>query len=662
MAVALSTGRNIQLKAMAETSSRRRTRRSRRSYGVRLVPRFIRHSPRLRLAAVAATAAAVLVLGAFFFGSATQAYNHWRQNQLLQHANSLLNEADAKNITTATRKSDLEQAMQISKEVLRLHPDSLAAYYVLAAAAEKSNLEETVVWRAQIARLLPHDLDSQLNLASAALRFGQLELARKALDKVPPADRDRAAFHVVAGWLARAEGNVAEQEHQFAAAVKKEPGNELYQFNLAVLRIRSPDADKRSEARATLERLSKTTGFRTGALRALLNDAVDRSDLGAADIFAQQLQMAQQVTFNDYLLCLNFYHKLDEKKFAALLQKVKAFAGRDPSEVALLMSWMNNNGLAAEVLAWLDKLPSETSTQPPVAISVAEAFAAAKNWSRLKRWARSGSWKETDYLRLAYQALAARQSRQSAGEAEFNSFWRSAERAADDDPERQAKLARLATKWNLTIEADGLWSRIATAPALRREALDALYRIYRENNDVRKLYDALQRLHQTSPNEPAITANFARLAINLDQNTEQAHRLAKESYAAAPNDTNCAVTYAYSLYGMGRTSDAIEVLKKLSPEQLHDPHAAVYVATILLDQNQPNAAAEYIAVAEHGRLYSEEKSLLDEAKTKQAALLAAASPSPSPADSPEPGSSPVIGNGTPVPAATVSPPASPSPR
>src|SRR5207244_884865 len=82
------------------------------------------------------------------------------------------------------------------------------------------------------------------HLASAALRFGRLNLARKALDHVPASLRDRAAFHVFAGWLARAEGNYAGQEEQFAAAVKKEPENDLYQFNLAVLRIRSPDPEK----------------------------------------------------------------------------------------------------------------------------------------------------------------------------------------------------------------------------------------------------------------------------------------------------------------------------------------------------------------------------------------------------------------------------------
>src|SRR5581483_5075016 len=76
-------------------------------------------------------------------------------------------------------------------------------------------------------RLRPKDPDSQLNLVSAALRFGNLNLARRALDQIPPQDRERAAFHVVAGWVASAEGNVAEQEEQFADAVKKEPQNDL---------------------------------------------------------------------------------------------------------------------------------------------------------------------------------------------------------------------------------------------------------------------------------------------------------------------------------------------------------------------------------------------------------------------------------------------------
>src|SRR5206468_13048535 len=252
---------------------------------------------RRRLAVAIAGLAIAFLVGVFFVSYGSKLYENWRERRLLDRATALLQEGK------------LNKAAQMARELVRLHPDSFAALSILADTAERQNLEEAITWRERIARLLPKDPESQLNFASAALRFGRLGLAREALNRVSPSDRDSAAFHVVAGWLARAEGNFAEQEEQFAAAVKKEPKNDLYQFNLAALQIRSKDSEKSKNARDTLERLSSTAPHRSGALRALLNDAVERNDLTAADILAQQLQMSPEVTFGDYLLCLNFYRK-----------------------------------------------------------------------------------------------------------------------------------------------------------------------------------------------------------------------------------------------------------------------------------------------------------------------------------------------------------------
>ena len=547
-------------------------------------------------------------------------YRDWHQRLLLRRAASMLQDGK------------FDDAIWAAREVVKLNSNSLPAYYVLAEAAEKENLQESIQWRAQIARLLPRDSDSQLNLASAALRFGEIDLARRALEHVSGADRDRAAFHVVAGWLARAQGNLAEQEQQFAAAVSKEPGNDLYQFNLAVLRIHSPDSEKNAKARTALDRLSKVASFRVAVLRALLNDAVARNHLAAADNFAEQLQMSQQVTFGDYLLCLNFYRKLDDKKFAMLLDKVKPFAARNASDLASLMSWMNENGLAAEAAKWIDQLPPAKIALPPVAIAVADAFANVKNWSRLKRWTRGGSWREADYLRLAYQAIATRRSQQS-NDLEFQTLWRSAEETAGKQPEHQLALARLATKWNLTAESERLWLRVAQNPPMRREAFDALRRLYRKTNSLQQLYDVLQRLHASSPDEAPVTADLARLGFNLEQNTAQSQELAKEAYDRAPTETNCAVTYAFSLYRAGQSLEALKVIQNLPAEHLHDPHAAVYVALLLAGADQLEPAKDYIAAVDEAKIYVEEKKLLDEAKTKLAAAARTSSPpiSPSPA-------------------------------
>jgi len=565
----------------------------------------------LIVAVVVAVAAGTIC---YHYGSGF--YRSWRERNLLRQANSLLKE------------ERLSEAAQRARDVLERHPDSLAAFHILAETAEKRNLAEAVAWRAQIARLLPHDLDSELNLASAALRFGQLDTARKALEQVSPNDRSRSRFHVVAGWLAQAEGNVAEQERQFAAAVKKEPENDVYQFNLAVLQIRSSDSEKRGQAKAALERLSQIQSFRTGALRAMLSDAIERGDLVSADDLAGQLQLSQQVTFADYLLCLNLYRKLDQKKFDTLLTKLKPVATRNPADLALLMDWMNNNGFAAEVIRWIDKLPPRLTSSGAVATAIAEAFSQLRNWSRLRRWTRNENWGTEDYLRLAYQSYATRQLRQAVADAEADRLWHSAEQAASNKPDAELNLARLATQWNLNIEAVQLWSKLSNNPPTRREALDALYKLYRTNNELRKLYDVLQRLHEASPNETTITADLARLGLNIDQNTSQAQTLAKEAYERAPNDIDCAVTYAFSLYGMGRTREGLAILQKLPQEELRDPHAAVYVATLLLDENQADVARGYIEAAQRGPLFSEEKKLLEEAKAKLAAATATPTPTP----------------------------------
>ncbi|HWY41746.1 MAG TPA: tetratricopeptide repeat protein [Chthoniobacterales bacterium] len=607
----------------------KRVRRRRRSHslpGVESYPSLRFHFPPLRVAIYVALGVIALVLIIVFGAYGSKLYTGWRESRLLKHASERL------------EKKDFVDANRLARQVLELHHDSLPAFYILADATEKQNSEETVSWRAQIARLQPENIDAQLNLASAALRFGQIDLARKTLEQIGPRAQDRAPFHVVAGWLARAEGNVAEQEQNFDIAVQRDPKNDLYQFNLAAIRIRSPDPIKNTQAREMLDRLTQVPEFRSGALRALLNDAVDRKDLETADRFAQQLQMSSDVTFSDYLLCLNFYRKLDAKKFDALLEKVKPVAARTSTDLGLLMDWMNENGMASEVIKWMEKLPADATDHPPPAIAVAASFAELKNWSRLRRWTRSESWGNDDYLRLAYQGFAAHQARQSSADAEFDTLWREALHVASDRPDHELKLARLASKWNLAIESEELWSRLSRNPPTRREALDALYKLYRASNNLRKLYDVLQRLHDSSPNDIWISTNLARLGLNIDENTKQAQDLAKQAYDHSPEDVDCAVTYAFSLYVQGRTTEGLDVIRKLPPEAMRESHNAVYAAILLLDVNQADAAKEYIQIAKRGPLDVEEKRLLEDEHAK--ASGATPGPTPNASAMPAPGARP----------------------
>jgi predicted Zn-dependent protease len=560
-------------------------------------------------------------LGLLVFAVSPKLVSAWQESRCLRQAEADLNEGN------------LSAAKDAAQQALKINRDSLSAYEILAETTEKQNRAETVGWRAQIARLRPRDIESQLNLASAALRFGQLGTARKALESVPQENRESASYHVVAGWLARAQGDEANQERHFAAALQKEPHNETYQYNLAALRIKLPNAEKQAQARATLERLAKSAPFRAGSLRALLTDAIQRSDFAAADRYAQELQLSPQVTFSDELLCLDFYKKLDQKKLAALLDKVKPLAARETDDLAALMRWMNANGKSADVLRWMEKLPPEKTARPPAAIEVADAFSAQKNWSRLRRWTKAGDWGEFEYLRLAYQAYGRQQSRQEGSEAE--SVWHDAERACEENPEREIRLARLASKWNLPAQAEQLWLRVAHDPLSRREALDSLFAIYRANNDLPNLYLTAMRLHETSPDEPLIAAEYARLSILLDRNQEEGRRVAKEAFAQAPNEPPCVVAQALSLNSQGHPADGVAILQKLPPEKLHDPRVALYLAVLLVDDGRVDAAREFIDSANSGFVFPEEKKLLEETLQKHPPPPAASlTPQPPAAPSP----------------------------
>jgi hypothetical protein len=213
-------------------------------------------------------------------------------------------------------------------------------------------------------------------------------------------------------------------------------------------------------------------------------------------------------------------------------------------------------------------------------------------------------------------------------------LWRSAEQLTSEQPEHERALTRLASKWELEKESEDLWWRVAENAPMRREALEELRRLYRAKNATAQLYDVLQRLHESSRNEAPITADLARLGLNLEQNIERSHQLAKEAYDRAPKEINCAVTYAFSLSRLGRNAEALAIIDSLPPEPLHDPHAAVYVALLKAEANQIEAASNEIAIADDGEIYPEEEKVLDEAKSKVATAFATPSPaiSPSPAE------------------------------
>ena len=95
-------------------------------------------------------------------------------------------------------------------------------------------------------------------------------------------------------------------------------------------------------------------------------------------------------------------------------------------------------------------------------------------------------------------------------------------------------------------------------------------------------------------------------------------------------------------------------MQKLPPEALHESHAAVYAAVLLLDENQTDGAKEYIQVAKRGPLYAEEKRLLEDELAKIAGVSPSPTPLPSPSPTPVPSATSTSASATPIPEVSAS--------
>jgi len=224
---------------------------------------------------------------AFFFLPTAASHSGWMNHRLLKRASD-----DAgKNDFDGPRKPCGSFA-DPSRFVGRLPH--------LAEASEKQNRPETVgVARADRA-ICSRTLWRASSILLRRAPFRADRYARKALAMSRPRTGSGRLSVVAAGSRAR-RATTPKSKNISAAAVNKEPGNDLYQFNLAV--SASSRAGKERRVAQGVGRLSKVAAFRAGR-SALLSDAVQRNELERADTLAQDPPNEQEVPSPITFFCL----------------------------------------------------------------------------------------------------------------------------------------------------------------------------------------------------------------------------------------------------------------------------------------------------------------------------------------------------------------------
>jgi cellulose synthase operon protein C len=527
------------------------------------------------------------------------AYRDWKERRLLAQAQAFL------------AKGDLRNASLSARQALSLNPSNLVACQLMAGWAEKAGSPALLDWRRRIAEASPTP-ENRLLLASTALRFQRppYPLAAQILDDLRAGAANLPVFHVVAAELALRLKELDAAQVHFQAAARIEPTNELYQLNLAALRLASTNAALAAEGRATLESLRQSTNLGTVALGWLVEDCLRRQDRTAAAAWSAQLVAHPRCTTEARLQHLNLLMPGKGPEFTSYLESFKQRASTNVAEVRSLCAWLIQHERAVEALRWLTNLPPATRTQQPVPLATAEAYVALKDWSAVEGFLAGQRWADLEFMRLAFLSQAFLQKKAISAPT----LWRSAVRETHDRLGPQVILLNLADSWQRPQDKEDLLWHVYQRHPEERWTLRELARLYQAQGNTRGLNKLFGVLAELDPKDFQARNNLAATSLLLKLDLPKAYELARDLHTERPDDAIIATTYAFALHLRGNTGEGLAVLQKLKPEALEDPPLALYYGVLLSASGQPAQARKYLDLTPPAKLLPEEKQLMDNAR------------------------------------------------
>ncbi len=274
-------------------------------------------------------------------------------------------------------------------------------------------------------------------------------------------------------------------------------------------------------------------------------------------------------------------------------------------------SWMLGHGLGEGAQQWLTNCPAKLRSEQPVPLVLVDCYFARQDWTGLEGYLKTEKWQDLDFLRFAFLSRAAAKQKQ---DLTADSRWRSAVRETENQLGALSTLLNLARTWERPKAEEELLWQIGERFPRESWALRDLERLLMSLGNTRGLNKLYAMMASHDSTNFVVQNNLAATSLLLKLNLAEAHKLARELYAAHPEEAIIASTYAYSLHFQGRTKEGLAVLEKLMAETLELPPVALYYALLTSAAGQPAKASRYLVLAQKAELLPEEKALLAEAQ------------------------------------------------
>jgi hypothetical protein len=528
---------------------------------------------RLKLYTTVAVLAVVVIGSGWYFPI-------WRENRALRVARQWLD---------AGKLEQAEAAVNLALEVAGERPEAWDLGADFARTVRRS--QTALTFSRQAAVLAPEDPARHLARAGDAVVLDHLEEADLALstavqlEKTPSARAER-----MAGEIARRRGDLTAAYRHFQAAIRIGGARPESEIPLGLVLASSTTLAERPLGTALLEKWAGDAEWGVEALRPLLESAVAAQDTGRMRRWADALLAHPRRETSDLLNSLLALSRVDPDRFAAALAAEQKSAGSDPVRVTELVSWLAGMDRGAEAIRWARTLPAHVTEAPPVAVALADALRLTGDWRGLLALSGQGNWERLDFMRQAYQALAAQQLGDNPRHAQL---WQSLTEAARRNGGQGAFLAGVVYSWGWKEPAVGLWEIAAEQPGLAVSALGALARHYQVQRDAEGLHKTFRKLNELRGTEPAVVNNYAYLAALLGRVDPRAEEALRGFRAAEPANLDYRSTAAFLLLQDDRPREALALLEPVAGP-LVESSARAFTYGLVLAANGRRAEARTV--------------------------------------------------------------------
>ncbi|MEO7297085.1 MAG: hypothetical protein ABI042_00765 [Verrucomicrobiota bacterium] len=512
-----------------------------------------------------------------------------------------------------SRKSDSAKAALFARQALQINPTNPVSTKIMADLADHSNSPQVLAWRQRVVELEP-TVENKIALGMASIRYepSPFSIAEKMVRELAASGSTNARYQMLASELALKRRNFPQAEIHLQKVLALSPTNDIARVNLAVLQLESPDAKTVAAAREILEKMQGNSEHGLRGLRSLVENALKRNELEAAENFSKKLLGDSRAMFIDRLVHLTVLQRKKSPGFEEYLGSIQKTASTNAENIYKLVSWMNVNQLSDAALQWIKSLPTEMQGQQPVPIAEADCYAAKKEWSRLETFLSEQKWGDRDFIRAAMLARALDAQKQDMG---ADVQWQKAIRLASDKMETLSLLVGMAEGLgNRPRVEEALWAMWEKYPA-ESGVPKALLQSYYSTGNTRGLQKVYARLAEKESDTESQN-NYALLSLLLGLNVENAHRLGEEVFRKEPKNPSYLSTHAFSLHLQDKDAEARKLFEQLTEKDLENPAVAGYYGVILASAKQTEKARKYLDLAKSAPLLPEEKMIMEAARKK----------------------------------------------